>query len=181
MSLREYVRKRRLRETPEPGPKKRPRSRVSRKPIFVVQLHHARARHYDFRLEVDGALKSWAVPKGPSLRPGDKRLAVEVEDHPLSYASFEGDIPEGHYGAGHVDVFDHGVWNTPDDPRKALASGKLEFELHGGRLRGGWVLVRTRMQGSKQQWLLIKRADDEARDAEADDLIEQKPARRNVR
>jgi bifunctional non-homologous end joining protein LigD len=179
MSLREYVRKRRLRETPEPGPGKRAGRRASKQPIFVVQLHHARARHYDFRLEVGGVLKSWAVPKGPSLRPREKRLAVEVEDHPVSYAGFEGDIPEGHYGAGHVDLFDHGTWSTEDDPQQALAAGKLEFELHGSKLRGGWVLVRTRMRGNKQQWLLIKRADETARDAEADDLVEEAPARKS--
>src|SRR5690606_18156859 len=99
------------------------------RPVFVVQLHHARSRHYDFRLEVDGALRSWAVPKGPSLRAGEKRLAVEVEDHPLEYAAFEGDIPAGNYGAGHVDVFDHGHWASDGDPLEALAAGKLDFTL----------------------------------------------------
>src|SRR5512144_43564 len=153
MGLREYVRKRRLRETPEPGPGRRVARARSKRPIFVVQLHHARARHYDFRLEVAGVLKSWAVPKGPSLRPGDKRLAVEVEDHPLSYAGFEGDIPDGHYGAGHVDIFDRGTWSTEQQALEALADGKLEFELQGDKLRGSWVLVRTRPRASKQQWL----------------------------
>ncbi|HEY0230733.1 MAG TPA: DNA ligase D [Dokdonella sp.] len=172
MSLREYGRKRRFDETPEPAADRRSKaSRSARRPIFVVQLHHARARHYDFRLEVDGALKSWAVPKGPSLRPGDKRLAVEVEDHPLAYATFAGDIPQGHYGAGHVDIFDHGWWTPEDDPLRALAKGHLDFELHGDKLRGRWTLLRTRLQGSKQQWLLIKRSDAEARDLEADDLL----------
>jgi bifunctional non-homologous end joining protein LigD len=171
MSLREYARKRKFEGTPEPASG----GRVSRKghqPIFVVQLHHATARHYDFRLEADGALKSWAVPKGPSLRPGEQRLAVEVEDHPISYATFGGDIPDGHYGAGHVDVFDHGTWQPEgDDPLKSIAAGKLDFELHGKHLRGRWTLVRTRRQGSKNQWLLLKRSDDEARDAEADDFL----------
>ena len=176
MSLREYVRKRRFDETPEPAPDAR-NAAAKKQPIFVVQLHHARARHYDFRLEVDGALKSWAVPKGPSLRSGEKRLAVEVEDHPLSYAGFAGDIPEGHYGAGHVDIFDHGTWTPEGEPLRALAKGHLDFELRGGKLRGRWTLIRTRLQGSKQQWLLMKRSDDEARDMEADDLIDAAPAK----
>ncbi|MEP7043014.1 MAG: DNA ligase D [Dokdonella sp.] len=176
MSLREYSSKRRFDQTPEPASDTRSRKSARTKgPIFVVQLHHARARHYDFRLEVDGALKSWAVPKGPSLRAGDKRLAVEVEDHPLAYASFAGDIPQGHYGAGHVDIFDHGWWTPEGEPLRALAKGHLEFELHGDKLRGRWTLVRTRLQGAKQQWLLIKRSDAEARDAEADDLIDAAP------
>ena len=170
MSLREYARKRRFDGTPEPSGEGATKRRGKR-PIFVVQLHHARARHYDFRLEIDGALKSWAVPKGPSLRTGEKRLAVEVEDHPLDYAGFEGDIPEGHYGAGHVDVFDHGVWSSQGDPLEAMAAGKLDFVLEGAVLRGGWKLVRTGMRGAKPQWLLIKRDDAEAIDAEADDFV----------
>lgn len=178
MSLREYTRKRKFDQTPEPAAGGRA-SRNAQAPIFVVQLHHARARHYDFRLEADGALKSWAVPKGPSLRPGEQRLAVEVEDHPISYAGFAGDIPEGHYGAGHVDVFDHGTWQPEtSDPLKAIAAGKLDFELHGEHLRGRWTLVRTRRRGSKNQWLLMKRSDAEARDAEADDFLD--PAMRKA-
>ena len=175
MSLHQYRRKRRLGgaagQTPEPDDTPAagdPR----RRPIFVIQLHHASSRHYDFRLEMDGVLKSWAVPKGPSLRVGEKRLAVEVEDHPLSYAGFEGDIPEGHYGAGHVDLFDHGSWACEGDPLQALAAGKIDFVLHGQRLAGGWKLVRTAMKGRQVQWLLIKRDDADARDAEADDLVE---------
>ncbi len=174
MSLHQYRRKRRLGggagqttepdDTPAPGDPKR-------RPTFVIQLHHASSRHYDFRLEMDGVLKSWAVPKGPSLRVGEKRLAVEVEDHPLSYAGFEGDIPEGHYGAGHVEVFDHGTWACEGDPLQALAAGRIDFVLHGQRLAGGWKLVRTAMKGRQVQWLLIKRGDGEARDAEADDLL----------
>ncbi|MBB5209684.1 DNA ligase D [Chiayiivirga flava] len=170
MGLRDYVRKRRFDATPEPSGEGESAVRGHR-PIFVIQLHHARARHYDFRLEADGVLKSWAVPKGPSLRPGEKRLAVEVEDHPVSYATFAGDIPEGNYGAGHVDIFDHGVWSMVGDPLEAIAAGKLDFELHGGRLRGGWKLVRTQQRrGSKNQWLLIKRSDDYAADTDADAL-----------
>jgi bifunctional non-homologous end joining protein LigD len=174
MSLHQYRRKRRLGggsgQTPEPD-EAPARGNPKRRPIFVVQLHHASSRHYDFRLEMDGVLKSWAVPKGPSLRVGEKRLAVEVEDHPLSYAGFEGDIPQGHYGAGHVDVFDHGSWACEGDPLQALAAGKIDFVLHGQRLAGGWKLVRTAMKGRQVQWLLIKRDDEQARDAEADDLL----------
>lgn len=177
MSLREYARKRRFGETPEPGDSAAPGKR-GRRPIFVVQLHHARARHYDFRLEMDGTLKSWAVPKGPSYRLGEKRLAVEVEDHPLRYADFEGDIPKGHYGAGHVDIFDRGVWNLDGDPLEALAAGKLDFVLHGEKLRGGWKLVRTgQVRSGKPQWLLFKRDDEWAGDLEADDLLEGSPER----
>ncbi|WP_375068676.1 DNA ligase D [Stenotrophomonas lactitubi] len=178
MSLHQYRRKRRLGggsgQTPEPD-EAPARGNPKRRPIFVVQLHHASSRHYDFRLEMDGVLKSWAVPKGPSLRAGEKRLAVEVEDHPLSYAGFEGDIPEGHYGAGHVDVFDHGSWACEGDPLQALGAGKIDFVLHGQRLAGGWKLVRTAMKGRQVQWLLIKRDDEQARDAEADDLLHAPP------
>lgn len=172
MSLRDYARKRKFNETPEPAADAgSPRAR-KRAPIFVVQLHHASHRHYDFRLEIDGALKSWAVPKGPSLRPGEKRLAVEVEDHPLSYAGFEGDIPKGNYGAGHVQIFDRGTWSGPVDPLQAIADGKLEFVLHGHRLKGAWKLIRTRKEAAKPQWLLFKRDDSHAQDAEADDLVQ---------
>lgn len=173
MSLTDYIRKRRFAETPEPGDDRGGRrGRSGKLPIFVVQLHHASHRHYDFRLEVDGALKSWAVPKGPSMRLGERRLAVEVEDHPLSYASFEGIIPKGNYGAGHVQVFDHGTWDTDAEPLAAIAAGKLDFVLHGSKLRGGWKLVRTRKDGAKPQWLLFKRDDQFATDVEADDLVE---------
>lgn len=175
MSLQEYRRKRRFDGTPEPDAEHR--GAPARRPIFVVQLHHASSRHYDFRLEADGVLKSWAVPKGPSLRVGEKRLAVEVEDHPLSYATFEGDIPKGHYGAGHVDVYDHGTWACEGDPLKAIAAGKLDFVLHGERLNGGWKLVRMAMKGKQHPWLLIKRDDENARDAEADDLLDPAPTR----
>jgi len=176
MGLERYREKRRLGATPEPAPGGRRRRRGDA-PIFVVQLHHARARHYDFRLEIDGALKSWAVPKGPSLRPADRRLAVEVEDHPLDYADFAGEIPKGHYGAGHVAIFDRGTWTPGGDPAKALAAGKLEFELHGERLAGRWKLVRTRPKGGKPQWLLMKADDAHAADLEADDLLDGPPAR----
>jgi bifunctional non-homologous end joining protein LigD len=174
MSLREYVRKRRFAQTPEPGAD-RGAPRRGKAPIFVVQLHHASVRHYDFRLEMGGTLKSWAVPKGPSLRIGERRLAVEVEDHPVSYATFAGDIPEGNYGAGHVDIFDSGTWEPVGDPLEGLKAGKLDFVLHGGKLRGGWKLVRTARPASKPQWLLFKRNDAFAADVDADALVDTPP------
>jgi len=126
----------------------------------VIHLHHARRRHFDLRLQVGGVLRSWAVPKGPSRDPSIKHLAVEVEDHPLSYGSFEGTIPEGHYGAGTVAIWDEGTWSTEGSAAQQIGDGHLRFELHGSRLRGRWSLVRTRMQAGKPQWLLIK-GDDE--------------------
>ncbi|MEO7917207.1 MAG: DNA ligase D [Dokdonella sp.] len=175
MGLKEYQRKRDFSTTPEPAGGERATGKRER--IFVVQLHHASRRHYDFRLELDGVLKSWAVPKGPSFDPSIKRLAVEVEDHPLSYTDFAGEIPKGHYGAGHVDVFDTGTWTPLGSPRNGLRDGDLKFELHGDILRGSWVLVRTRMQGSKQQWLLIKHKDEFAGKAQADDFVDTKTDR----
>lgn len=169
MSLRDYTRKRRFDQTPEPA--EDAAATAHRQPIFVVQLHHASSRHYDFRLEGDGVLKSWAVPKGPSLRAGEKRLAVQVEDHPLAYAGFEGDIPQGQYGAGHVQVFDHGTWHCDGDALAALDAGKLDFDLQGDKLRGGFALVRTRLRGRQPQWLLIKRDDAHAADLDADALV----------
>jgi bifunctional non-homologous end joining protein LigD len=141
---------------------------------FVVQKHRAGRLHYDFRLEADGALKSWAVPRGPSLDPADRRLAVAVEDHPLAYATFEGTIPAGEYGAGEVLVWDRGTYVPLDAAgrpvtgrgraaavRRGLAAGRLAFLLHGEKLRGGWSLVRLR-RGAGKDWLLIKRADEAA-------------------
>lgn len=169
MGLQEYNRRRHFQDTPEPrGDTARGRAGLAG---FVVQLHHARARHYDFRLEVDGVLRSWAVPRGPSFRPGERRLAVEVEDHPMSYAGFSGTIPEGNYGAGHVALFDTGHWAPEGDPAEALSRGRLDFELFGGRLRGRWTLVRTRKAAGKPQWMLLKRTDEHAADLEADDLL----------
>ena len=172
MSLRDYARKRSFDATPEPSGEARARRRRAREPIFVVQLHHARSRHYDFRLEADGALKSWAVPKGPSLRAGEKRLAVEVEDHPLDYAGFEGEIPAGQYGAGKVEIFDSGTWAAEEDALESIAAGKLDFVLEGERLRGRFTLVRTAGKSRQPQWLLIKRSDEHARDADADALLD---------
>ncbi|RQS28882.1 DNA ligase D [Burkholderia sp. Bp8992] len=191
--LEPYRRKRRFDESPEPegahgrrrahadahAQKPRPSARAGRPLRFVIQEHHARRLHYDFRLELDGTLKSWAVPKGPSVDPSVKRLAVHVEDHPLEYASFEGEIPAGHYGAGSVVVWDEGTW-TPDggvaQARDGYRAGKLTFRLDGTKLHGGWALVRSgRQQGRQEQWLLIKERDDDARDAEAFDVVAQRP------
>jgi len=182
-----YQRMRRFSQTPEPsGHAAAKAGRTSKKAqasalSFVIQEHDARRLHYDFRLELDGTLKSWAVPKGPSLDPSVKRLAVHVEDHPLDYGSFEGDIPEGNYGAGSVVVWDRGTWEPQlgsiDQARETYVKGKLKFILHGEKLRGGWTLVRSNMRGNgdKEQWLLIKERDDEAR-SEADyDVLLKKP------
>ncbi len=169
MALEAYRAKRNFRKTPEPGPKV---GRGHRQPIFVIQEHHASHLHYDFRLEADGVLKSWAVPKEPSLDPSVKRLAVRVEDHPLSYAGFSGDIPEGQYGAGHVDIWDRGTYEnlleakpTPQTVAEGIDAGRLEFVLHGERLQGRFALVRMRKGKGKENWLLIKMKDDFARPA----------------
>ncbi len=172
MGLREYKRKRDFASTSEPADGGESGGR-----IFVVQLHLASHRHFDFRLEFNGVLKSWAVPKGPSFDPAVKRLAVEVEDHPLSYATFEGDIPAGNYGAGHVDVFDSGTWEPLGSVSAGLARGELKFVLHGDVLRGSWVLVRTRKRGGKQQWLLIKHADEYAGERDADAFVDAETGR----
>ncbi|HEX5482272.1 MAG TPA: DNA ligase D, partial [Terriglobia bacterium] len=157
--LTEYRRKRRFKETPEPAPQRAQKSANNR---FVIQKHDATRLHYDFRLEIDGVLKSWAVPKGPSLNPADKRLAMETEDHPLEYAGFEGVIPEGNYGAGPVIIWDRGTFTiegeTPAD--RQWERGELKFVLHGQKLRGGFVLVKLhRPTGSGKPWLLIKHRD----------------------
>lgn len=169
MSLTEYRRKRQFTHTREPEPGKR--LPQGQRAIFVVQLHHASRRHYDFRLQIGDALKSWAVPKGPSYDPSVKRMAVEVEDHPVDYASFEGEIPKGHYGGGHVAQFDHGVWATQFDPEEQLAKGHLKFELFGTKLKGGWHLVRSGKPARQPQWLLFKERDEYAGTLEADDLL----------
>jgi bifunctional non-homologous end joining protein LigD len=168
MSLQEYRKKRDFGRTREPAPE---RSARTGRAIFVVQLHHASRRHFDFRLQVGDVLRSWAVPKGPSFDPKVKRLAVEVEDHPLSYAEFEGDIDEG-YGKGHVDTFDRGVWSSAGDVEAQLAKGHLSFELFGKRLKGAWHLVRSGKKERQPAWFLIKAADAYAGDVEADDLLD---------
>src|SRR5471030_2014016 len=143
-SVSEYTRKRNFEitsEPPESAPAKRGK-KVASALRFVTQKHAARNLHYDFRLELDGTLKSWAVPKGPSLDPAEKRLAVHVEDHPLEYGSFEGTIPKGEYGGGTVMLWDRGTWTPLEDPHEGYKSGKLKFELHGEKLQGKWMLVR---------------------------------------
>jgi bifunctional non-homologous end joining protein LigD len=165
--LAEYNRKRRFDVTPEPPG--RPGKRTVRGLAFVVQKHRATALHYDFRIEHEGAMLSWAVPKGPSLDPATKRLAMMTEPHPLDYNGFEGVIPEGEYGGGTVMIWDRGTW-TPEVPdvTAALAKGELKLTLHGSKLRGSWVLVRTR----NRQWLLIKHRD---RFVSTDDVTVKRP------
>jgi len=160
--LKKYKQMRDFGETPEPsGRTKKPASG----PIFVIQKHRASHLHYDFRLEMEGVLKSWAVPKGPSYDPTVRRLAMMTEDHPYDYASFEGVIPEGNYGAGNVIIWDEGRWEfiePGDDPVKALASGKLTFRLFGKKMFGEWALVRIQGKGSSDkgnEWLLLKHRD----------------------
>lgn len=172
--LQEYQRKRDFNATPEPAGK-RARARPAHGLQYCIQKHDASHLHYDFRLELDGTLKSWAIPKGPSLDPKVRRLAVHVEDHPLDYANFEGHIPEGHYGAGDVIVWDRGIWEPEGDPREAYAKGKLRFALQGEKLSGVWNLFRTHLAGKKEQWMLVKSHDDQAR-SEADySIVEALP------
>ena len=168
--LKTYRDKRRADVTPEPSGKASPRP-DDKPPIFVVQKHSASTLHYDFRLEIDGVLKSWAVPKGPSTDPREKRLAIETEDHPLDYADFEGVIPEGEYGGGTVMVWDIGPYanaKRDDDDRieKSLAEcwadGHLIVNLQGSKLSGGYALTHFRTEGDKRQWLLVKTDDEDA-------------------
>ena len=157
MSLERYWEKRDFRKTPEPrGKMAKPGERLS----YFVQRHDARRLHYDFRLELDGTLKSWVIPKGPSLDPKDKRLAVHVEDHPLSYGPFEGEIPEGEYGAGSVLLWDRGYWTCEGDPAAGYRKGHLKFRLDGEKLSGGWALVRMgKAADHNENWLMIKEND----------------------
>ena len=159
--LAEYARKRDFARTPEPTPQ----AAGDGAGEFVVQKHAARRLHYDLRLELDGALKSWAVTRGPSLTLGDKRLAVRTEDHPIEYLEFEGNIPKGEYGGGSMIVWDRGRWTPVGDPHKGLAKGHLEFILDGARLKGRWHLVQMKpRRGEKSEpWLLIKAEDEFAR------------------
>ena len=163
MSLKEYKKKRRFDTTPEPPGDGEDRPSSGKSLAYVIQKHQASHLHYDFRLEWKGVLLSWAVPKGPSLEPSVKRLAMQVEDHPVEYGGFEGVIPEGEYGGGTVMVWDRGTW-TPEvpDADAALAKGDLKFTLNGAKLKGSWVLVRTRGfggGGGRSSWLLIKHRD----------------------
>jgi bifunctional non-homologous end joining protein LigD len=173
-SLRTYRAKRDFTATPEPTPRAARRGKALR---FVVQKHDARRLHWDFRLEHDGALWSWAVPKGPSLDPTDKRLAVRVEDHPIDYADFRGTIPEGNYGAGTVEIWDSGSWEPVGDPAADLAAGELKFRLKGKRLAGGFVLVRMKPRGREraENWLLIKEHDAAERPGADASALEAEP------
>lgn len=171
--LGRYWAKRDFSKTPEP---RGVRAKAGKALSFVVQKHDATRLHYDFRLELDGVLLSWAVPKGPSYDPADKRMAVRTEDHPMSYADFEGTIPPGQYGAGHVIVWDRGTWTPHGDPRASLAAGKLSFELQGEKLEGVWELVRLkRPDESKETWLLFKKRDEHARPHADYDVVIAKP------
>ncbi|HEX4965277.1 MAG TPA: DNA ligase D [Thermoanaerobaculia bacterium] len=181
MPLEQYRRKRDFKATPEPAGKVGPRKKKAKALSFVIQKHAASRLHYDFRLELDGVLKSWAVPKGPSLDPGEKRLAVQVEDHPLDYGDFEGIIPKGQYGGGTVLLWDRGTWTTQegeDTPAEGFRKGKLKFLLNGEKLQGGWTLVRMhgRQGGDKgENWLLIKENDDTAAPGSGDAIVRERP------
>ena len=169
-----YQQKRDFTKTAEPSGKAK--IAPAEYPRFVIQKHAATRLHYDLRLEVDGVFKSWAVTKGPSLDPKDKRLAVETEDHPLDYGDFEGTIPKGEYGGGTVMLWDRGFWAADGDPAKALRKGELKFTLAGEKLQGSWVLVRLRHdreRGKRTNWLLIKRHDGYEREGDAEGVLEQ--------
>jgi bifunctional non-homologous end joining protein LigD len=174
MGLREYHRKRDFNITPEPkGEEKKTAGRS-----YVIQKHAATRLHYDFRLEMEGVLKSWAVPKGPSLDPSQKRLAMMTEDHPVDYGGFEGIIPEGEYGGGTVLLWDRGTWEPVGDPHKDLRAGKLKFVLHGEKLEGAWMLVRTKGRDARDEgrsWLLFKERDELARPAAEYDVTAALP------
>lgn len=169
--LAKYRSKRHFDQTPEPAPGRKAAAGGAR---FVVQKHDARRLHYDFRLELDGTMKSWAVTRGPSLDPADRRLAVHVEDHPIAYNDFEGTIPKGQYGGGTVMLWDRGEWEPMGDPRKGYAQGKLKFQLHGEHLNGGWMLVRMRgrdFDKGHDNWLLIKERDKFAKPGDGERLL----------
>jgi bifunctional non-homologous end joining protein LigD len=174
--LGRYHAKRRFGVTAEPRGRigKRGSARSS---AFVIQKHDATRLHYDLRLQLDGVMKSWAVTRGPSLVPGEKRLAVQVEDHPIDYNKFEGTIPQGEYGGGTVMVWDRGRWQPEGDPHRGLAKGHLSFHLDGEKLHGGWHLVRMRRRPNEKRdnWLLIKQHDDAAREPADKDILVQRP------
>jgi bifunctional non-homologous end joining protein LigD len=180
MALEEYNRKRDFHKTPEPSGRVARAKKAAAAPLsFVVQKHAARRLHYDFRLELDGVLKSWAVPKGPSLDPGEKRLAVHVEDHPMDYGGFEGVIPEGQYGGGTVLLWDRGSWTPEDpDPAEAYRKGALKFRLDGDKLHGHWALVRMGGKAANERhenWLLIKERDADAVPDSGNALVADNP------
>ncbi|MES2165198.1 MAG: DNA ligase D [Pseudomonadota bacterium] len=175
-ALKTYKSKRNFAITPEPAEGGEEGKGGGGALAFVIQKHWASRLHYDFRLELDGVMLSWAVPKGPSYDTRDKRMAVHVEDHPISYNDFEGTIPPKQYGAGKVIIWDRGVWRPLGDPRKALAEGSLKFELVGHKMRGRWALVRMKGKGEKQEpWLLIKEKDDYARPADEFSVVDEMP------
>ncbi|MDB4962614.1 MAG: ATP-dependent ligase [Myxococcales bacterium] len=172
--LAKYQSMRDFAKTAEPSGAKAPaHAPASKKTSFVIQKHAARRLHYDFRLELDGVLLSWSVPKGPSLSPGERRLAVRTEDHPLDYASFEGIIPQGQYGGGTVVVWDRGTWTPEGNAEEMLKKGRLTFTLDGEKLHGRWHLVKTKPQGKQEGWLLFKGRDDAANDEI--DITEKRP------
>src|SRR3984893_15286675 len=179
MALEEYRRKRDFRKTPEPAGAAQPTEDTLEGLSFVIQKHAARRLHYDFRLELDGLLKSWAVPKGPSLDPGEKRLAVHVEDYPLDYGEFEGVIPKGEYGGGTVLLCDRGTWILLDpDPEAAYRKGSLKFILQGEKLHGKWALVRMGGKAARERhenWLLIQERDEEAVPQSGDAVVADNP------
>jgi bifunctional non-homologous end joining protein LigD len=154
MSLKEYHRKRDFKKTREP--KGKTHGPGVKKPVFVIQEHHARRLHWDFRLEAKGVLKSWAVTREPTMNTADRRLAIETEDHPLDYAKFHGKIPAGEYGAGDVMIWDHGTFESSRDVAESIDSGVVSVHLHGKKLTGKFVLVRTNGEGPKAQWLFFK-------------------------
>lgn len=168
--LAKYRSMRDFKKTAEPSGKRAPRSAHD---SFVIQQHAARRLHYDFRLELDGVLLSWSVPKGPSLSPTERRLAVRTEDHPLDYADFEGIIPKGEYGGGTVCVWDRGTWRPEGDPHEGMRRGRLSFTLDGHKLQGKFHLVRTKPQGTQETWLLFKSRDEAAN--ENSDIVSEKP------
>src|SRR3990167_9472931 len=171
MSLQKYHKKRNFKVTPEPYGKK---TKITNTLRYVIQKHAASHLHYDFRLELNHVLKSWAVPKGPSLDPAIKRLAVHVEDHPLEYGSFEGIIPKGEYGGGTVMLWDEGVWKCEDpDANIAYQKGNITFSLMGKKLKGKWKLIRIRQ--NPKNWLLFKIADHYARKETDYNILEEKP------
>src|SRR5579871_6878403 len=165
MSLKEYERKRSFDKTPEPKPSRAAKAASAAGPFFCVQRHDATRLHYDFRLEIGGALASWAVPKGPTLEPLAKHLAVHVEDHPLDYGNFEGNIPKGEYGGGSVMLWDRGTWELLGDTPASdqVQRGDLKFRLHGEKLRGEFALILMRGRGKGNEWLLIKKKDAAAK------------------
>jgi DNA ligase D-like protein (predicted 3'-phosphoesterase) len=176
MGLKEYQRKRDFNRTPEPRggvPRK------SRGNSYFIQRHAARRIHYDLRLELDGVLVSWAIPKGPSLDPKERRLAVHVEDHPIEYGDFEGNIPRGEYGGGTVLLWDRGTWEPEGDPHEGIRRGDLQFKLHGEKLHGSWVLVRMGKRAAgedeKENWMLIKHSDESAMPMDKLDILRERP------